>query len=89
MTQQRRIKRRQEQNGQEHLAALASLCGEYYEFLSSTPRPSDNTVREQFTSTNNRWKKYCKIHKLMNVDHLFALNVREAWKRHTQLPLEN
>ena len=45
---------------------------------------TDNEVRSNFISSNNKWKKYCKVHKLMNSDHLFVLNVQEAWKRHTQ-----
>lgn len=86
MSNARRIRRKQQIESQSHWTALAALCGDYYEFLAQTPQPADNDVREQFTSSNNKWKQYCKTHELMNVDHLFVLNVREAWKRHTQLP---
>lgn len=89
MSNARRIRRKQQRESQNHLAVLATLCGDYYEFLSQTPQPADNEVREQFISSNNKWKQYCNIHELMNVDHLFVLNVQEAWKRHTQLPQNN
>ena len=71
MSYARNIRRRQQREGQPHLMMLGSLLG-------------DNEVRSNFISSNNKWKKYCKVHKLMNSDHLFVLNVQEAWKRHTQ-----
>lgn len=84
MSYARNIKRRQQREGQPHLMMLGSLLGDFYEFLSKQPQPTDNEVRSNFISSNNKWKKYCKVHKLMNSDHLFVLNVQEAWKRHTQ-----
>lgn len=85
----RRIRRKQQREGQNHVAVLGNLLGNYYDFLSKQPQPTDNEVREEFISSNNKWKQYCKIHQLMNMDHLFVLNVQEAWKRHTQLPKNN
>lgn len=84
MSYARNIRRRQPKDGQKHLNMLATLLGEFYEFLSRKPQPTDDEVRSTFTSSNNKWKRYCKLHELMNADHLFVLNVREAWKRHTQ-----
>ena len=72
MSYARNIRRRQQREGQPHLMMLGSLLGDFYEFLSKQP------------SSNNKWKKYCEVHKLMNSDHLFVLNVQETWKRHTQ-----
>lgn len=76
----RRIKRKESER---HSNMLANLLGDFYEFLASKPQPSDEQVREKFKSSNKRWKQYCSFHKLMNADHLFDLNVSEAWKRHT------
>lgn len=86
MSYARNIRRRQRKEGQQHLNVLATLLGNFYEFLSKQPRPTDEEVREIFTSSNEKWKRYCTIHKLMNMDHLFVLNVQEAWKRHTNKP---
>lgn len=84
MSYARNIRRRQQREGQPHLMMLGKLLLDFYDFLGKTPQPTDNEVREHFTSSNDKWHKYCRIHKLMNVDHLFVFNVREAWKRHTQ-----
>lgn len=84
MSYARNIRRRQQREGRPHLMMLGSLLGDFYEFLSKQPQPTDNEVRSNFISSNNKWKKYCEVHKLMNSDHLFVLNVQEAWKRHTQ-----
>jgi hypothetical protein len=74
----------QRKNGRhQYLNVLATLLGEFYEYLSSQPQPSDDEVRKTFTHQDQRWKRYCKTHKLMNADHLFVLNVKEAWARHT------
>lgn len=87
MSYARNIRRRQQTENQKHSSMLAVLLGDFYEFLSRSPQPTDEEVRATFTSSNNRWKKYCRIHKLMNADHLFVLNVQEAWRRHTK-PLQ-
>ena len=76
MSYARNIRRRQQREGQPHLMMLGSLLGDFYEFLSKQPQPTDNEVRSNFISS--------EVHKLMNSDHLFVLNVQEAWKRHTQ-----
>lgn len=83
MSYVRNLRRRQNKKEQQHLNMLALLLGNFYEFLSKTPQPSTEEVREAFVSHNNRWKRYCTIHQLMNIDHMFVLNVQEAWKRHT------
>lgn len=84
MSYTRNIKRTREKEVKRHLAQLAILLSRYYEFLSSRPQPSDEAVRERFISFDKRWRRYCANHKLMNADHLFVLNVQEAWKRHTR-----
>lgn len=72
MSYARNIRRRQQREGQPHLMMLGSLLGDFYEFLSKQPQPTDNEVRSNFISSNNKWKKYCEVHKLMNSDHLFG-----------------
>ena len=89
MSEARRIRRKHQKEGQNHLAVLGTLCGDYYEFLSKQPQPTNDEVRAEFISSNEKWQHYCKVHQLMNADHLFVLNVQEAWKRHTQLPKTN
>lgn len=86
MSYARNIRRRQRREGQAHLNVLATLLGNFYEFLSKQPQPTDEEVRETFISSNEKWKRYCKNHELMNMDHLFVLNVKEAWERHTNEP---
>ena len=83
MSYERKIRRMQRKKEQQHLNMLAMLLGNFYEFLSKHPQPSNEELRATFISSDNKWKRYCTIHKLMNADHLFVLNVKEAWKRHT------
>lgn len=89
MSYARAEKRRAVKAFEPHLNVLANLLGTFYEFLARTPQPSDNEVREQFASSDKQWKEYCLSHQLMNTNHLFVLNVRKAWERHTQQPLPN
>lgn len=83
MSYARKQRRMQRKKDQQHLNMLATILGNFYEFLSKQPQPSDDEVRDAFISSNDKWKQYCSIHQLMNVDHLFVLNVKEAWTRHT------
>jgi len=83
MSYARKIRRIKRKEPERHSNVLANLLGDFYELLYRKPQPSDEEVREQFKSSNNKWKQYCLSHKLMNADHLFDLNVSEAWKRHT------
>lgn len=62
---------------------LANLLASFYELLSTTPQPSDETVRSEFIKRDTAWKSYCNAHNLMNMSHLFTLNVKEAWERNT------
>ena len=82
MSYARNIRRRQQREGQPHLMVLGKLLGDFYEFLSKCPQPTDNEVRNNFISSNNKWKQYCNVHKLMNSDHLFVLNVQEIGRAH-------
>lgn len=83
MSYARNIRRIKRKEGQQHLNMLATLLGRFYEFLSSKPQPSDEEVRQKFIASDNQWKRYCATNQLMNMDHLFVLNIKEAWKQHT------
>ena len=83
MSYARRIRRAKRKQKSKHFNTLALLLSNFYEFLSQSPQPSDDEVRIAFINGNTQWKQYCTIHKLMNMNHLFVLNVKEAWKRHT------
>jgi hypothetical protein len=85
----RNMRRKHKAEHSQHLAKLANLLGDFYELLSSTPQPSDETIRSTFIKYNDNWQEYCRNHKLMNADHLFVFNVRQAWERHTQKPEED
>lgn len=54
MSYARNIRRRQQREGQPHLMMLGSLLGDFYEFLSKQPQPTDNEVRSNFISSNNK-----------------------------------
>lgn len=83
MSYVRNTRRMQRKKDQQHLNVLAILLGGFYEFLSKKPQPTDDEVRKTFITSRNKWERYCTTHKLMNADHLFVLNVKEAWTRHT------
>lgn len=85
----RNLRRKQIREGKPYLAYLGNLLGDFYEFLSMSPQPSDEEVRSRFIADDAKWRKYCSIHELMNANHLFALNVREAWNRHSTQKLGN
>lgn len=79
-------KRLQRKQGQRPLERLAVLLSDFYEFLGSKPQPSDWEVRERFQDNDQEWRRYCAIHKLTNLNYLFVLNIKEAWKRNTVQP---
>lgn len=82
MGTQRRQRRANERAKMEVTTVLACLLGDFYEFLSKTPKPLDEEVRAEFIQSDKKWRKYCHSNKLINMNHLFAMNVREAWNRH-------
>lgn len=80
----RRKRREENRSAQQHQVKLALLLGDFYELLSKTPQPTNEEVREAFIASNTEWQDYCYKNKLMNLNHLFVYNVKEAWKRHVQ-----
>lgn len=84
MSKSRNIRRQKQRQQQSCYNVLATLLAEFYDYLgNTTPQPTDDEVRATFKNYNQKWKKYCRDHQLMNIDHLFVLNVGEWWKRHT------
>ena len=88
MSQARQQRRKNDKDKASHMMMLANLLGDFYEFLSKTPQPTTEEVRATFIESNEKWQRYCKFHKLMNVEHMFSLNVREAWNKHNSKPSE-
>lgn len=82
MSKARNERRRRQRDAGEHTNVLAVHLSTFYEFLSSSPKPSDEAVRETFVRHRNAWYKYCASHQLTeSVKDLFTLNVEKAWKR--------
>ena len=82
MSKARNERRKRKRDAAKHTNALAVHLSEFYGFLSSSPKPSDEAVRETFIRPRNAWYKYCASHQLTeSVKDLFTLNVEKAWKR--------
>lgn len=82
MSKARNERRKRKRDAAKHTNALAVHLSEFYGFLSSSPKPSDEAVRETFIRHRNAWYKYCASHQLTeSVKDLFTLNVEQAWKR--------
>lgn len=76
----RRSRRKQQTETAKHLAKLSDILGEFYTFLEKKPQPSDEEVRSEFIRQENRWKRYCVVHKLSGQASLmFNREVSEAW----------
>lgn len=86
MSYARNQRRRQARMQQACTRTLAGLLGDFYEFLAGSPQPTDEEVRNLFITSDQKWRRYCHHHELMNMDNLFVTNVREAWRRHASLP---
>ena len=88
MSISRRIRRAQERDAQKHFSVFGNILMGFYEFLEQTPKPSDEEVRQEFITREERWKRYCKSHKLSEeASLLFNKEVSISWeKRYTQQP---
>ena len=86
----RRIKRAQERASQRHFNVFGLILMGFYEFLEKTPKPSDEEVRNEFIKREQRWKQYCKTHKLTEeASLLFNKEVSISWeKRYKEQPKE-
>lgn len=64
MSKARNERRKRQRDASKHTNVLAVHLSEFYEFLSSSPKPSDEAVRETFIRHRNAWHNYCASHKL-------------------------
>ena len=87
----RRIKRAQGRDSIKHFNVFGSILMGFYEFLEKTPKPSDEEVRNEFIKREQRWKQYCKTHKLTEeASLLFNKEVSISWeKRYKKQPTES
>lgn len=77
----RRIKRAQERDSQKHFSVFGDILMGFYEFLEKKPKPTDEEVRTEFIEREERWKRYCKTHKLTEeASLLFNKEVAISWK---------
>ena len=82
MSKARNERRKRQRDASKHTNVLAVHLSEFYEFLSSSPKPSDEAVRKTFIRHRNAWHNYCASHKLTeSAKDLFVMNVEKAWKR--------
>lgn len=82
MSKARRIKRQQERIVAKHMSVLGELLGRFYTFLDRKPKPSDESVREEFIKSEKSWKTYCTNHHLnQSASLLFNQEVAQSWKK--------
>jgi hypothetical protein len=90
MSQRRRLRREQERLSQKHFSVFGDILMGFYEFLESTPKPSDEAVRQEFIDRQNAWTKYCATHQLTETAKLmFNQEVGQSWRtRYTKKETE-
>lgn len=77
MSRARRIRRQSEK----HFNVLADLLMGFYAFLESSPKPSDEQVREEFKQRDAKWRRYCTKHHLNDdAASMFNREVAVSWK---------
>lgn len=91
MSIQRRLRRAQTRQAQANFDVLMELLMGFYEFLESTPKPTDEEVRMRFIKDEQRWKDYCSKKQLSKeASLLFNKEVSQSWeKRYKEQPSES
>lgn len=86
----RRFRRAQLRKAEAHFDVLTNLLMGFYEFLESTPKPSDDEVRIRFINDEQRWKNYCSKKQLSkDASLMFNQEVSQSWeKRYKEQPSE-
>jgi hypothetical protein len=80
MSVARRRRRENSRQTQKHLHVLSELLMEFYEFLENKEKPTDEQLRTEFISRENRWKHYCSTNKLTEkASLLFNQEVAQSW----------
>lgn len=87
----RRIRRAQVREAEANFKVLTDLLMDFYEFLESQPKPSDEEVRQRFINDEQRWKQYCTKKQLSKeASLLFNKEVSQSWeKRYKEQPSES
>ena len=89
----RRNRRAQAREAQKNFNVLAELLMGFYEFLEQEEKPSDEQVRTEFITREERWKSYCKTHQLTEeASLLFNKEVGQSWENRyaeQQSPIQN
>lgn len=68
--------------GEKHMTKLGDILSAFYGFLSKTPKPSDEEVREYFKRCRSAWTSYATKHNLSDASrNLFTAQVKEVWER--------
>lgn len=89
MSKARNIRRLQERQAAKHFDYLGRLLMGFYGFLESTPKPSDESVREEFVKRENQWKRYCKTNQLTDrAALLFNQEVAVSWENRYAKPMD-
>ena len=71
--------------GDRHLTLLLALLTDFYEFLGSTPQPSDEQVRASFIAHDLKWRQHCTKNQLTPAASLlFNKQVSAEWNKRMQ-----
>ena len=71
--------------GDRHLVFLLSLLTNFYDFLGSTPQPTDEQVRASFVAHELQWRRYCAKNQLNPAASLlFNKQVSAEWNKRMQ-----
>lgn len=91
MSISRRIRRAQLREAETHFSVLTDLLMDFYAFLESSPKPSDEEVRKRFINDEQSWKDYCSKKQLKKEASLmFNKEVSQSWeKRYKEQPSES
>lgn len=80
------MRRERSRQAEKHFGVLAEILSGFYEFLEQKEKPSEEQVRTEFLSCENRWKRYCSQNQLTEkASLLFNQEVAQSWnKRYTK-----
>ena len=66
---------------EKYFNVLSDILMDFYSFLESTPKPSDEQVREGFIQRDAKWRRYCTKHHLNNdAASMFNREVAISWR---------
>lgn len=75
-----------QQENKQHKKVLNKHLKDFYKFLGSKPKPSNEVVRSEFLRHEAEWRIYCVDHRLQaHLAELFNANVSAEWERRMKL----